>query len=113
VTVKIILAADVGMSEYEAAAKNVFYMADAGTTMQRMAGEIYVLLGPASSSRVITNDGLIDEALSGSGYDYSLVLHSGDLVYAMGYLLKWELLLSKIASTGLGERSAHSSSTTV
>ena len=37
--VDIILAADIGMSEYESAVptKNVFYMPEAGTTMQLMA----------------------------------------------------------------------------
>ena len=76
------MVADVGMSEYEANVQNVYYMPESGTTMQYVA----------------------DEVLSGSGYDYSLVVHSGDLVYAMGYLLKWELMLSKITSLGIGGR---------
>ena len=60
----------------------MYYMPDSGTTMQLMN----------------------DQAFSGSGYDYSLVLHAGDIVYAMGYLLKWELMMSKLTSLGLGTR---------
>lgn len=80
-TVRIIAAADMGMTEYDGT-MNHWTEPSAGLTTQRMA----------------------DVALSGTGYDYSLMLHSGDVSYATGMLSKWELYMSRIESSGLGRR---------
>ena len=43
-----------------------------------------------------------DLVQSGSGYNYSIVLHPGDIVYSTGYALKWDLFTSRIE--GLADR---------
>lgn len=56
-------------------------------------------------SATLTTQHMAAEALgSGSGYDYSLLLHSGDISYATGYQLKWDLFASEVTATGLGLR---------
>ena len=48
---------------------------------------------------------MIDFAQSGSGYDYSLALHAGDIVYSTGYLQKWNLFNNRLA--GLADRTPY------
>jgi hypothetical protein len=65
--------ADMGMTPYDGT-QNHWQEPDAGMTTQHM----------------------IDFAQSGSGYDYSLALHAGDIVYSTGYALKWNLFNSRL-----------------
>ena len=69
----IIMIADMGMTPYDGT-QNHWQEPDAGMTTQHM----------------------IDFAQSGSGYDYSLALHAGDIVYSTGYALKWNLFNSRL-----------------
>ena len=50
----------------------------------------------AEPSAYLTTKHMHDWVYSGSGYDYSLVLHVGDVSYATGLLLKWALFYSRI-----------------
>lgn len=75
----IIAIADMGMTPYDGTV-NHWQEPDAGLTTQHM----------------------IDFAKSGSGYDYSLVLHAGDIVYSTGYALKWNLFNNRLE--GLADR---------
>lgn len=50
-----------------------------------------------------TIDHMRDHVQSGTGYDWNMVLHSGDLSYATGYQLKWPLFESKLHE-GLSDR---------
>ena len=53
----------------------------------------------------LTTDHMAQTALNtGNGYNYSLLLHSGDISYATGYQLKWDLFNSRITETKLGTR---------
>lgn len=81
-TVNIGVVADLGMAEYENVTTTVHPEPEASATAQFLSNRIR----------------------SGSGYDYSLLLHDGDISYSMGYLVKWVLFMSKIVSTGLGTR---------
>jgi acid phosphatase type 7 len=80
--VNIALVADMGMSEYDATALTRLNMPSAGVTAQAIANLLR----------------------SGTGYDYSLLVHVGDLAYSCGYLAKWETYMNKVTSTGLGTR---------
>lgn len=42
----------------------------------------------------LTAQHMLDASMSGSTWDYSLVVHAGDISYATGYQLKWELYAS-------------------
>ena len=75
----ILAIADMGMTPYDGT-QNHWQEPDAGTTTEHM----------------------IDFAKSGSGYDYGLVLHAGDIVYSTGYALKWNLFNNRLA--GLADR---------
>ena len=79
VAANVIAIADMGMTPYDGT-QNHWQEPDAGLTTQHMA----------------------DFANSGGGYDYSLVLHAGDIVYSTGYALKWNLFNSRLA--GLADR---------
>jgi acid phosphatase type 7 len=79
--VNILACADMGMTNPDATLSH-WNEPSAGLTTQHMAAE----------------------ALSGDGYSYSLLLHSGDISYATGYQLKWDLFASEITATGLGLR---------
>ena len=75
----VFMIADMGMTPYDGT-QNHWQEPDAGLTTQHM----------------------IDFAQSGSGYDYSLALHAGDIVYSTGYALKWNLFGNRLA--GLADR---------
>jgi hypothetical protein len=79
VAANIIAIADMGMTPYDGTL-NHWQEPDAGLTTQHM----------------------IDFAQSGSGYDYSLALHAGDIVYSTGYALKWNLFNNRLM--GLADR---------
>lgn len=76
--VNIILCADMGVSTYDEPATDHWAEPDASETIRHMT----------------------EWATSGSGYDWSLALHSGDVSYATGYQLKWPLFVSAIQELG-------------
>lgn len=78
--VKMLLCADMGVSTYDQPATDHWAEPDASETIQHMK----------------------DWANGGSGYDWSFVLHSGDVSYATGYQLKWALYMA--AMEGLIDR---------
>jgi len=71
--IHIIAIADMGMTPYDGT-QNHWQEPDAG----------------------LTTDHMRDFVQSGTGYDYSIVLHPGDIVYSTGYALKWDLFTSRI-----------------
>lgn len=77
--VNIIAIADMGMTPSDGT-ENHWQEPDAGLTTEHMASL----------------------AQSGSGFDYSLVLHAGDIVYSTGYALKWNLFNNRLS--GLADR---------
>ena len=77
--VHIIAIADMGMTPYDGT-QNHWQEPDAG----------------------ITTDNMRRLVQSGTGYDYSLALHAGDIVYSTGYALKWDLFCSRLA--GVADR---------
>jgi hypothetical protein len=79
VAVNVLAIADMGMTPYDGT-QNHWQEPSAGLTTQHM----------------------IDFAQSGSGYDYSLALHAGDIVYSTGYALKWNLFNQRLM--GLADR---------
>lgn len=78
--VKMLLCADMGVSTFDQPATDHWAEPDASETIAHMR----------------------DWATSGTGYDWSFILHSGDVSYATGYQLKWALYLS--ALEGLADR---------
>ena len=77
--IHIVAIADMGMTPYDGT-QNHWQEPDAGLTTEHMK----------------------DLVQSGSGYNYSIVLHPGDIVYSTGYALKWDLFTSRIE--GLADR---------
>lgn len=80
-------------------AVNIGALADAG--MSEYDGTLDHWAEPSAG---LTSQHLSDVVHGGSGYDYSLLLHSGDVSYATGNLAKWALFNSRIESNGLGLR---------
>lgn len=81
VEVQIAIVADLGVTEFENNTLTRLNMPNAGTTMQALA-----------------------DYINNAGYDYSLLLHGGDIAYSCGYLIKWESYMSQITNMKLASK---------